>query len=83
MAADVASAVANAVGAIAGTVSSFVNKAAQEFGLKKGMEVGTVKFEQNKTLAAYNSVSESRKYVLLLIVALAGITMVLILFKKK
>ena len=82
MSADPVSAVAQAVGAIAGTVSTFVSKAAQRYGLTKSMEANTVAFEQSKTLAAYQGLAESRKIAMYGAVAILFIVVLAFTFKR-
>lgn len=76
-------AIAQAVGAIANTVSSFKNASAQRYNLNKGMEADAVRFEQNKTLAAYSGVSSTRQITMISIVVLIVAIIVYIAITKK
>lgn len=80
--ADPVSAVANAIGAIAGTVSSFVAKAAQRYGFAKGTENEAVSFERGKELAAFNGIAANRQTMMYLILGLTLIIVILIFLKR-
>lgn len=54
------SAIAQALGAISQTVGIFTSKAAERYRYTKGVEAGTVAYEQQKKLAGYQSLSNTR-----------------------
>lgn len=75
-------AIAQAIGAIAGTVGTFKKASSDRYNLTKGMEKDAVDFEHNKTLAAYTGVADTRKIVMYAIVALLIGIMIYITMNK-
>jgi len=76
-------AIAQAVGAISNTVTSFVNAGAQKLGLQKGMEADTIAFEQNKTSSFYANYTQQQKNQTYLIIAAVLIIGFAMIFKNK
>lgn len=74
-------AIAQAVGAISNTVTSFVNAGAQRLGLAKGLENDIIRFEMEKDLYNYSSAIQNRRIAMYLVFALAVIVLV-VKFRK-
>lgn len=80
---DPVSAIAGAVGQIFNTIGIFVGAGAQKYGAQKNLEVGTVQFEQAKTLSIYNTSINNNKLIIYLIIGLALMAAFIIYSRKK
>jgi hypothetical protein len=83
MAADTASTIAQAVGQVAGTITSLVNKAAQRYGFQKGMETEGVSYERSKKLELYGAFGAQQSMQTYLLMAGIISVAVLLMFKRK
>lgn len=76
MAAEPISAVAQAVGQIFGTISTFAAAGAQKFGLQKGIEAEGISASRAKSVAAYQGIASTQKTILYLLIAFAIVVLI-------
>lgn len=70
MAAEPVSAIAQAIGQIFGTITSFVNTGASRYAFQKGTEVEGVSISRQKSLATYTGVANMQQIVVILLIVL-------------
>jgi hypothetical protein len=80
---DPVSAIANAVGSLANTVTSFVSATAQKYGLQKGLEVGGVESERAKELSIYSLAGDKQKFQFIILGLCLTAIVLVIIFKKR
>lgn len=79
MAAEPVGAIAQAIGQIFGTITSFVNAGASRYAFQKGTEAEGISISRQKSLAAYTGIGNTQ----LMIIVVIAILLVVILLKNR
>lgn len=78
-----AEAILGAVTAISQTVSTFVGAGAQKYGFQKGMEAGTVQYEQAKTLSSYDRLNQNNQMIMYLVLGVMAAILIAVFIKRR